>query len=339
MKIHLKHDGQPRRHPGHPVLSTKKIDCFRVFFDSTPIERHSMKRLFFVTLAFDNDLIDTQLDAVRQLMAASLGDTVLCQLATDYKTLVGRGKMLRSRLVLRVGPACGTPDQTLFHASAAVEMIHAASLLHDDVIDGGMLRRGSPTFWVERGVPGAILVGDLMLFKALDVVSEVENIRLTRKLIKMTGEVCDAESEQELLWRNADPTWENCLKIARRKTGALFAFAAYSCGGGNEELSNTLSEAGYLVGTAYQLADDILDANGSSEHSGKSHGSDSARQKTTAVTAGTDADRDPVAYVEELCQKAEALLAPWPEVQAAWQHFMTRDLQPALYQNLQYNPS
>ncbi|HMO49920.1 MAG TPA: polyprenyl synthetase family protein [Kiritimatiellia bacterium] len=286
-----------------------------------------------------HDTLNARLQEVRGLMAQALADTVLRHFANDCKALVGSGKMLRSRLVLQVGEAAGVPGNTLLHAAAAVEMIHAASLLHDDVIDGGFLRRGVPTFWVERGVPGAILVGDLMLFKALELVSRVEDSRLTRQLIRMTGEVCDAESEQELLLRNTAPTWENCLKIARRKTGALFAFAAFACGGTDEALSQALNEAGYIIGTAYQLADDILDAKGTPEQSGKSHGSDHARHKTTAVTANTDTGRDPIAYVEDLCRQAEALLAPWPAILTAWREFMTRDMQPALYQNLQYNPS
>jgi len=286
-----------------------------------------------------NDPVDKYLEDVRNLMADSLSDTVLRHLTSDCKTLVSSGKMLRSRLAFRVGPASEIPHRTLVYAAAAVEMIHAASLLHDDVIDGGYLRRGSPTFWVERGVSGAILVGDLMLFKALDIVSEVEAGHLTRKLIKLTGEVCDAESEQELVLRNTQPDWENCVKIARRKTGALFAFSAYACGGDDLELSNALCESGYIIGTAYQLADDILDARGSSEQSGKSHGSDQARHKTTAVTSNTENKRDPVEYVEDLCRQAEMNLTRWPAVLKAWREFMTRDMQPALYQNLQYDPS
>ena len=286
-----------------------------------------------------NDPIEKYLEDVRTLMADSLSDTVLRHLTSDCKTLVGSGKMLRSRLAFRVGPAADVPHRTLVYAAAAVEMIHAASLLHDDVIDGGYLRRGAPTFWVERGVSGAILVGDLMLFKALDIVSEVEAGHLTRKLIKLTGEVCDAESEQELVLRNANPDWDNCVKIARRKTGALFAFSAYACGGDNLELSNALCESGYIIGTAYQLADDILDARGTPEVSGKSHGSDEARKKTTAVTSNQSNQRDPVAYVEDLCGKAEKNLERWPEVVKAWREFMIRDMQPALDQNLLCNPS
>lgn len=287
----------------------------------------------------NSDSIEKYLEDVRTLMADSLADTVLCRLSPDCKSLVASGKMLRSRLAFRVGPSADVPHRTLLYASAAVEMIHAASLLHDDVIDGGYLRRGVPTFWVERGVPGAILVGDLMLFKALDIVSEVEDGRLTRRLIKLTGEVCDAESEQELLLRNTEPTWENCVKIARRKTGALFAFAAFACGGEDERLSAALGESGYIIGTAYQLADDILDARGNAEQSGKSHGSDEARNKTTAVTSNPDNHYDPVVYVENLCRQAEENLEDWPDVKRAWRDFMTRDMQPALYQNLQYNPS
>jgi geranylgeranyl pyrophosphate synthase len=287
----------------------------------------------------NNDPIDKYLEDVRTLMSDSLSDTVLRHLASDCKTLVASGKMLRSRLAFRVGPAADVSHRTLVYASAAVEMIHAASLLHDDVIDGGYLRRGVPTFWVERGVPGAILVGDLMLFKALDIVSEVEEGHLTRKLIKLTGEVCDAESEQELVLRNAKPDWDNCVKIARRKTGALFAFSAYACGGDDQQLSDALCESGYIIGTAYQLADDILDAKGNSEQSGKSHGSDEARNKTTAITANNDQSHDPISYVDALSRKAEAILAPWPQVQKAWREFMSKDMQPALCQNLQCNPS
>jgi geranylgeranyl pyrophosphate synthase len=285
------------------------------------------------------DPIMNVLEEVRGRMAEALADTVLRHLASDCKSLVASGKMLRSRLIFRVGPAAGVPHDTLVHAAAAVEMIHAASLLHDDVIDGGYLRRGAPTFWVERGVPGAILVGDLMLFKALDIVSQVEDMRLTRALIQMTGEVCDAESEQELLLRQQAPTWEKCLKIARRKTGALFAFAACACGGTDPERTAALQEAGYLIGTAYQLADDILDARGTPEQSGKSHGSDRARGKTTAATANPEQQHDPAHAVEQLCLDARARLAAWPDVLAAWDDFIARDMQPALFQNLQYNPS
>lgn len=277
-----------------------------------------------------NDSLEPRLREIRLLMAQSLGETVLNRMAQDQHLFLSSGKMLRSRLLLRVGEAAGTHTNVVLHAAAAVEMIHAASLLHDDVIDGGFLRRNLPTFWTERGVPGAILVGDLMLFKALDLLGNADEGRLVRSLVKMTGEVCDAESEQELFLRGKAPTWENCVAIARRKTGALFAFAAHAAGGTDVELSDTLRESGYAVGTAYQLADDILDVVGTEEETGKTLGTDHARHKTTAASAAAITGVDPVAFIEHLCQQAEERLDPWPRVQQSWRVFMDTDLLPSI---------
>lgn len=274
------------------------------------------------------DNLEPFLDEVRRIMAESLSQTILRKLVDESRSLLNSGKMLRSRLCYRVGTPAGVPFKTLAYAGASVEMIHTASLLHDDVIDGGHIRRGAPTFWVERGVPGAILVGDLMLFKALDTMGEVEDGRLTRQLIKVTGEVCDAESEQELLLRGRSPEWADCVNIARRKTGALFAFSAYACGNGDPKLSEVLLESGYLLGTAYQLADDILDANGCAETSDKSLGSDQHRDKPTSVTVG--GPEEAMAFVHRLCDDAHQALKPWPKVYQGWASFMDQDIKPVL---------
>lgn len=278
--------------------------------------------------------IETGLQDVRTLISKSLERTVLSRLTGDTAALVASGKMLRSRLIFHVGPAAHVPHTTLVHAAAAVEMVHGASLLHDDVIDGGYLRRGVPTFWVERGISGAILVGDMLLFKAVELMCEVENGRLTPLLVKLTGEVCDAESEQELLLRGKAPSWDNCVSIARRKTGALFAFSAGACGAGDPALTSALVECGYAAGTAYQLADDILDANGTEEDAGKTLGSDEARGKTTVGALSSQQQTDAVAYIESLCQGAEESLQPWPAVQQSWRVFMNTDMRPALRKHL-----
>lgn len=274
--------------------------------------------------------MEQRLGEVRRLMARGLGDTALNRLAGNEHHFLSTGKMLRSRLLLRVGEAANTPVPVMLHAAAAAEMIHAASLLHDDVIDGGFVRRNLPTFWKERGVPAAILVGDLMLFKALDLLGDADEGRLVRSLVKMTGEVCDAESEQELFLRDKTPTWENCVAIARRKTGALFAFAAYAAGGHDAELSAALQEAGYAIGTAYQLADDVLDVVGTEDEAGKTLGTDEARHKTTAASAAAVTGVDPVTYIELLVQEAEDALEPWPRVHRAWRQFVDEDLRPAV---------
>ena len=279
--------------------------------------------------------VETFLSEIRGLMVDALSDTPLGELIDNYGNILGTGKMLRARLAYRIGPAAGMSRESLRQACAAVEMVHAASLLHDDVIDGGMMRRGLPTFWLERGISGAILLGDLLLFKALDITCTVHaDCRWTRKLVRMTGQVCQAESEQELLLRGIRPTWEQSVRIARFKTGALFAFSAYAAAGNDPVLREVLEEAGYLVGTAYQLADDILDATGSEGRSGKTLGTDEAREKITAASAAARSAIDPVERIQAYCTKAEDSLAPWPDVAAAWRRYMSRDLAPALDHNL-----
>lgn len=282
------------------------------------------------------DSIEVCLNDVRKLMAESLSRTVLSRITSTPEALFGQGKMLRSRLIFRVGSAAGIPYRTQLHAAAAVEMVHAASLLHDDVIDGGYLRRGVPTFWVERGISGAILVGDMMLFKAVELACVVEEARLTSLLVRLTGEVCDAESEQELILRGKPASWDNAIRIARRKTGALFAFAAGACGGSDATLVSTLTESGYAIGTAYQLADDILDATGTEQMSGKTMGSDEARGKTTAATLDASLKTQAVEFVDHLCIEAERALASWPAVLGGWQSFMEEDMRPALKKNLAF---
>jgi geranylgeranyl pyrophosphate synthase len=275
--------------------------------------------------------VEQFLDEVREASAQELARTPLGQLISDFRSLLGSGKMLRSRMAYRLQDVSPVPRPALISACAAVEMVHAASLLHDDVIDGGMVRRGAPTFWIERGISGAILLGDLLLFKALDLVGRTRQDGLwTRALVEFTGEVCEAESEQELVLRGADSSWEDCVRIARRKTGSLFAFVAYVLAGDDERLQATLREAGYMVGTAYQLADDVLDAVGSEQNSGKTLGTDRARNKITAMSAAIADRLDPVEQIEAYCADSLATLRPWPPYRDAWNLYLEADIRPAL---------
>ena len=277
----------------------------------------------------------THLEEVKQWMVRSLAETPLAFLTRDYSQLFGSGKMLRSRMIFRIGPASRIDPNTLIGAAAAVEMIHSASLLHDDVIDGGYLRRGAPAFWVDRGVSGAILLGDLLLFKAMELVMGLENGRLIPPLVKLTGAMCEAESEQELVLRGTPSRWEDCVRIARLKTGSLFAFAGHACGGTDAALCEKLQEAGFLIGTAYQLADDILDANGDPGTSDKTLGSDRARLKTTAATALLNSNiSNPISFIDNLLEQAGTSLSAWPHVKQAWDMYLDLDIRPALHKNL-----
>lgn len=282
----------------------------------------------------DKNIIAEQLDQVRSLMLDCIRQSNLSKIIPTKNSFVGSGKMLRAQLTLTIGQATGVPQTNLIHAAAAVEIIHGASLLHDDVIDGGTLRRGAPTFWKKHGINGAILLGDLLVFQALHLLVEADSLTDLKELIDMTKKVCQSEVEQELILRGSPGTWAECEQIARRKTGSLFAFAAFAAGGENPALRQALKEAGFLIGTAYQLVDDILDASANESIAGKTLGKDSERGKTTAITATKNAPQNPAAHIELLCTKSSEQLIEWPTVKAEWDGFIGKIMQPVLKQHL-----
>lgn len=276
----------------------------------------------------------TEIQDVREdvldLMLESLVKSPLSMMARDYMNDIGTGKMLRARMAFAVGDALGADLSRVLHSAAAVEMVHAATLLHDDVIDGGSLRRGAPTFWKQHGIQGAILVGDMLLFKAIELIRKVGDHGLTGELIDLTGEVCMAEVEQELVLRGSEShSWGDCVSLARRKTGSLFAFSAMAPTT-EPQLAEALKQAGYLVGTAYQLCDDILDASDNIEQAGKSLGSDMRRKKTTAATASPAGSPAAPEQVSSLCRQALDMLEGWPDVQSGWDSFMHEIINPVL---------
>jgi len=285
-------------------------------------------------LSEDNEL-EQLLAQVRATLAGCLRDTPIDQLLHANRDLLGNGKMLRARLALRVGLANGTDRDVLVKAATAVEIIHGASLLHDDVIDGGILRRGAPSFWKRHGTNGAILFGDLLVFKGLQLVAAAGRADLLHDLIELCAQVCHSEVEQELVLRGTPGTWEKCEQIARAKTGPLFAFAAAAGAAANEPgQAEALREAGFMLGTAYQLADDLLDASGNEALSGKTLGRDRERGKTTALTATRNAPGDPVAYLYALLDASAAQVAAWPLLEQAWTTFLETAITPLFRQQV-----
>jgi geranylgeranyl pyrophosphate synthase len=275
-------------------------------------------------------MITDQIREVRERVLGFLKSSSLRPLAERLYPCMANGKMLRARLLLRVGAVTDVPLEDRFCAATAAELVHAASLLHDDVIDEGKVRRGRPTLWVQEGVKGAVLLGDLMVCHAFALVQQSPNASLAGMLVESAREMCDAETQQELLLKGRAADWETCISVARRKTGALFAFAAYAGAGPTAPLRVALRAAGYAVGTAYQLADDVFDAQGDPLRSDKTLGGDAANAMPTAASAAATDGVDPKLYVWDLCDSARASLSQWPDVQDAWDAYMTHDMKPAL---------
>lgn len=273
--------------------------------------------------------IEAGIAAVRTLIEGSIRSTSLRSVVDRFKADVTAGKMLRARLILSVGPAAGVPDAILHNVGAAVEMLQSASLLHDDVLDGGIQRRGKPSFWVSEGTKAAVLVGDLLVSGAVGYVLEALPGAM-HVLVTTMREMCDAEAEQEFHLGPEDGSWDHCVSIARRKTGSLFGFAARCAGGRNEELSSALLRAGYALGTAYQLADDLVDACPDAEFAGKTLGTDALTEKVTAATSWRTSGQDPLAYIDRLLRASEAELAAWPAVRDAWERYVRRVVAPVI---------
>ena len=278
----------------------------------------------------DEKQIEAVLADVRGVVADCLRETSLRSIADELAGVAASGKMLRVRILFRVGAVHGVSMDNLKRIAAAVEMLHAASLLHDDVIDEAVLRRGIPSFWVTKGASGSILLGDLLVCKAFKLISGVGAGRLASVFVDLASEMCEAETEQELLFKGKTPDWSTCVSIARRKTGALFAFSAYAAGGNNSELSTALMNAGYAAGTAYQLADDILDAYGDQGLAGKTLGGDAASRKITAASSWRVSNVDPHVVIGNLLADSEKILLAWPDAAGAWSTYLKEDLVPVI---------
>lgn len=264
--------------------------------------------------------LDEGLDEVRRQMATALERTSMSDKTDRFGAIVSGGKMLRSRLILSVGATSGVERSLLVSAGAAVEMLHAASLLHDDIVDGGTWRRGEQALWVSEGARTAVLLGDLLVSLAADKILESLPARLPL-LISTLREMCDAEAEQEFSDPDSIPSWDQCIRIAGRKTGSLFGFAAACAGGSKESGVEALRRAGYALGTAYQLADDLLDACPDILVADKSLGTDAATGKVTAATVFPAGGRDPREHIASLLRESEEELACIPEFQKAWREY------------------
>jgi geranylgeranyl pyrophosphate synthase len=242
------------------------------------------------------------------------------------------GKMLRSSLAGRlVEGGCFSVDRgVLVSLCAATEIVHTASLLHDDVVDNAMVRRAGPALWRTSSPSGAILIGDLLLCEAIEMLVGTEGGSYLNRFISKVTEVIEAETEQELLFRGKQLDEDTCLRLARNKTGPLFAFVASICGGDDKRCSQSLEEAGYCIGTAYQLADDCLDLAGDEQAVGKTLGTDSKRGKFTLPQGGGEGVQITQGHVRRLCGSALEAVGEYGKARDSLIQFFTCDFQPAV---------
>ena len=268
------------------------------------------------------DAVEAALDAwVPPDAQAGLG------LAMRYGVLDG-GKRVRPLLVLAASQAVGGLHDAALRAACAVELIHAYSLIHDDMpcMDDDVLRRGKPTVHVQFGEAQAMLAGDAMQALAFEVLTPADGVppalqaRLCSLLARAAGHAGMAGGQAIDLASIGVPLSEHDLRdMHHRKTGALLqacVLMGAACGKTTPLEWQSLAEFGDALGLAFQVVDDILDVTQASETLGKTAGKDLHQNKPTYVSVlGLDAARR---HAAQLRDKAQAALARSGIGNAAW---------------------
>ena len=195
------------------------------------------------------------------------------------------GKRLRPGLTcVAARMAGGQVDDDVATVAAIVELIHTATLVHDDVLDAAQVRRRVATLNTRWGNHTAVLAGDVLFSKAYRAAAYMDDRYASCYLSDVVGEILEGEIYQDLLSRNADLTEQQYRRIIRGKTAALYEASLHvgaHYGGGGEELKAALGGFGHHLGMAFQIVDDRLDLTGDEATVGKSLGKDLSEGKTT----------------------------------------------------------
>jgi len=225
------------------------------------------------------------MEEVSALLDASLRSDVALLDATNRSLLSQGGKQMRPVLTLLSAGACGGINADTVHFAAAAELIHNATLLHDDVVDGATVRRGRPTVMSILSGPASVLMGDYWLVKAIRCILDAEHYseRVIRLFAKTLSDLSEGELLQMQKATSGDTTREDYRRIIYSKTASLFESAVLSgavSAGAPEEWTAALAGYARNLGLAFQIKDDIFDYAGG-EALGKPVGIDLREQKIT----------------------------------------------------------
>jgi len=230
------------------------------------------------------DLVKDELDAVEELMLDQIQSKVALNREISSHIIGGGGKRLRPLTVLLTAKACGYEGPDHIRISAVLEFVHTATLLHDDVVDNSLRRRGKKTANAIWGNSASVLVGDFIYSKSFQVLSKIHDPVLMEILSSISNVIAEGELMQLMHRHNVNTTLDEYMHIIRCKTAKLFEAATHmsaKISQTNEDQIMAFIKYGLHLGTAFQLTDDLLDFTGNSEAMGKNIGDDLADGKTT----------------------------------------------------------
>ena len=228
--------------------------------------------------------VEPFLEAVSQGLAKQVDafDPALAQYA-EY-ALTGNGKHLRPALVALSAKALGQPDKNHVTVAVIIEMVHLATLVHDDVMDEAEIRRGKLTLASNWGNDIAVLFGDCLFAHALRLAASFPTPEICRAVASATNTVCSGEILQTRNRANFNLTKAEYFRIMEMKTAELFALScdlAALLAGATAVERQAMRQFGLAFGTAYQIYDDCLDLFGTEAKAGKSLGTDLVKGKMT----------------------------------------------------------
>lgn len=275
-----------------------------------------------------------------QLVAADLNhvNTVILERMQSQVALIpelaghliaGGGKRMRPMLTLACARLLDYSGSRHHKLAAAVEFIHTATLLHDDVVDGSGLRRGRRTANIIWGNPASILVGDFLFSRSFELMVEDGSLKVLRILSRASSVIAEGEVDQLTAQRRVETDEDHYLAIISAKTAALFAAAcriAAVVAERDENVEEALDSYGRNLGIAFQLIDDAIDYASSAEAMGKgvgddfrdgkvtlpvilayARGSDEERLFWREAMAGERADNDDLAHATDLLRQSGAI--------------------------------
>ena len=213
--------------------------------------------------------------------------------------IAGGGKRMRPMLTLACARLLDYPGERHHKLAAAVEFIHTATLLHDDVVDGSGLRRGKRTANIIWGNPASVLVGDFLFTRSFELMVEDGSLKVLRILSRASSIIAEGEVDQLTAQRRVETKEDHYLSIISAKTAALFAAAcriAAVVAERDDAVEEALDAYGRNLGVAFQLIDDAIDYASDSATMGKGVGDDFRDGKVTlpvilAFARGTEPER------------------------------------------------
>lgn len=221
--------------------------------------------------------VQDQLQFVEQRIREQAGEDHHPDLRSALEHILSAGgKRIRPTLGLLVGNMLGAPEEKLITLGASVELLHTATLVHDDLIDGALLRRGIPTLNARWSPAATVLTGDFLFARAAKLAAETDYLPLMKLFADTLAIIVNGELTQMFSARGVIDR-DNYYQRIYAKTASLFemaALAAAMVATEDEEMRASMRAFGYEVGLAFQIVDDILDFTGEQSAVGKPIGSD-----------------------------------------------------------------